>query len=602
MPIREIHPVVNRETGENTDFYAMADPIVLVKIGQLMRRRAQPREMTDKLGPQLFGHGIHERNRLSINQQSVTHPVLLFLVTLAQGVEIHPAGRVFVVNFIRQRLPENLVLFGFSGNQECDKFTLLNGWQVVCLLFELCQRHKWDDTANGRNCQTVGAAQQTVALFARVLSARCFTAAAFGSTAMKNQPSLRALTLTMNFRPHLRALVITGAFLAAGQITVGAERTRRASASASAMKRTTPSGKFWPVPSSKAPEYWRTPPPFSHRDSTSVLDKAHLKEDLARQAEALAAPEGYIPFVLRKIAECEIAFGPDAPETLSWVSFQARYASSLDNEGWDRYALFRRVYEARVRTLGREHPDTLESLSELADSAFSYLPVNDGFELTRRAYLGSEKALGSAHPLTIYRLAELVSTLEFRGKYAEAERLCRRLVAIGAKVQLPETEIDYEALFHLADLCLRSGKIAEAEAYFRRSLVFVDRVYGPVSQWTCEAMNNVGAALAMKGKYDEAEAILLQAYERFDSRNDHVRSMPYEWTLVPGAIANNLGLVYYARKQYAKALPFLEEAEGGCVHSFGLRSVQVKTYAGFLPFVRRQISPVDIYGVARNRR
>jgi tetratricopeptide (TPR) repeat protein len=88
--------------------------------------------------------------------------------------------------------------------------------------------------------------------------------------------------------------------------------------------------------------------------------------------------------------------------------------------------LNRRALETQERVLGREHPDTLRSVNNLAsllDNKGDY----DGAEpLYRRALEVRECVLGREHPDTLISVNSLAFLLYNKGDYDGAESLFRR--------------------------------------------------------------------------------------------------------------------------------------------------------------------------------
>ena len=80
------------------------------------------------------------------------------------------------------------------------------------------------------------------------------------------------------------------------------------------------------------------------------------------------------------------------------------------------------------------------------------------------------KALGEGHPDTATSYNNLAVTLRAQGKYAEAEAMHRRALAIRLKAlgeDHPDTATSYN---NLAVTLSAQGKYAEAEAMHRRAL------------------------------------------------------------------------------------------------------------------------------------
>src|SRR5206468_1813174 len=89
-------------------------------------------------------------------------------------------------------------------------------------------------------------------------------------------------------------------------------------------------------------------------------------------------------------------------------------------------ATSRRVLDGREKILGKEHPDTLTSVSDIALVLRDQGKYEEAEAMNRRALDGEEKVLGKEHPDTLTSVSTLASILEYQGKYEEAEAMNRR--------------------------------------------------------------------------------------------------------------------------------------------------------------------------------
>jgi tetratricopeptide (TPR) repeat protein len=132
--------------------------------------------------------------------------------------------------------------------------------------------------------------------------------------------------------------------------------------------------------------------------------------------------------------------------------------------------------------------------------------------LNRRALAILEKALGPWHLDTASCLYNLAGLLRDTGAYEEAETLFRRTLAINEKVQgtwHPETA---SCLNNLAELLTeKKDDYEEAERLFRRSLAIHEKTKGIKHPDTASVLNNLGMLLCNKNAYEEAESILRQS-------------------------------------------------------------------------------------------
>jgi len=77
----------------------------------------------------------------------------------------------------------------------------------------------------------------------------------------------------------------------------------------------------------------------------------------------------------------------------------------------DAEPLYRRALEARERTLGEEHPETLVSINNLAGCLQVMGLLKDAEPLYRRALEASERTLGAEHPHTLVFAKNLAKNL-----------------------------------------------------------------------------------------------------------------------------------------------------------------------------------------------
>ncbi|KAG7274638.1 hypothetical protein CRUP_009681 [Coryphaenoides rupestris] len=139
-----------------------------------------------------------------------------------------------------------------------------------------------------------------------------------------------------------------------------------------------------------------------------------------------------------------------------------------------------------------------------------------------------EKSSGHTHPdvATMLNILALVAaTLNNlavlygkRGKYKEAEPLCKRALEIREKVLGTEHPDVAKQLNNLALLCQNQGKYQEVERYYERALHIYQQRLGPDDANVAKTKNNLASCYLKQGKYRQAEAlykeILTRAHEK----------------------------------------------------------------------------------------
>lgn len=125
-----------------------------------------------------------------------------------------------------------------------------------------------------------------------------------------------------------------------------------------------------------------------------------------------------------------------------------------------------------------------------------------------------EKCLGDSHPAVAATLNNLAVLHGKRGKYKEAEPLCkskrssfkRQLNTSGAleireKVLGSEHPDVAKQLNNLALLCQNQGKYAEVEQYYKRALEIYESKLGPNDVNVAKTKNNLSSAYLKQSKY-----------------------------------------------------------------------------------------------------
>src|SRR5439155_23647700 len=118
--------------------------------------------------------------------------------------------------------------------------------------------------------------------------------------------------------------------------------------------------------------------------------------------------------------------------------------------------LVREAYDRRRRVLGDDHPDTLETASNLGFILPALGQVDQGLELQSRVLEQRRKMFGDDHPATLASLARLAQTFAgISGRTAEAITLHRELLARQQKLMGQDNPATLGASLTLANLLIR---------------------------------------------------------------------------------------------------------------------------------------------------
>ena len=85
--------------------------------------------------------------------------------------------------------------------------------------------------------------------------------------------------------------------------------------------------------------------------------------------------------------------------------------------------------EETIKRVGKDHPDTLESLKKLADFVYTNQDYNRALPLYEDCLSKSKRVLGDDHPDTLKSLKKLAGFLSRKGEFKRAEPLYEEIVA-----------------------------------------------------------------------------------------------------------------------------------------------------------------------------
>ena len=128
-----------------------------------------------------------------------------------------------------------------------------------------------------------------------------------------------------------------------------------------------------------------------------------------------------------------------------------------------------------------------------------------------RALAIYEQELGGEHPDTATTLNNLAGLYRSQGKYAEAEPLYMRALAIREQELGGEHPDTATSLNNLALLYANQGKYAEAEPLYVRALAIYEQELGAEHPSTANSLNNLALLYKNQGKYAEAEPLYVRA-------------------------------------------------------------------------------------------
>jgi tetratricopeptide (TPR) repeat protein len=215
--------------------------------------------------------------------------------------------------------------------------------------------------------------------------------------------------------------------------------------------------------------------------------------------------------------------------------------------------LLQEALRIRQKVLGSEHPDTVQSLNNLAALYREMGEYAKAEPLHQEALRIPQKVLGSENPYTVRSLNNLAALYREMGEYAKAEPLYQKALRIRQKVLGSEHPDTVSSLNGLAVLYFDMGEYAKAEPLLQEALRIRQKVLGSEHPDTANSLNNLGALYEETGDYVKAEPLLQEALRirqkvLGSEHPDTAQSL------------NNLGSLYWSMGEYAKAEPLYQEA------------------------------------------
>eukprot|EP00798_Chlamydomonas_sp_ICE-L_P007619 gene7619-777_t len=237
--------------------------------------------------------------------------------------------------------------------------------------------------------------------------------------------------------------------------------------------------------------------------------------------------------------EMQRILGPEHPDTLESLN---NLANCL--EAW-------RTQAVRERTLGPEHPDTLSSLNNVANCLHDLGRSSDALPLNERTLAVRERTLGPEHPDTLGSLNNLAACLYALGRYSDALPLYERTLAVSERILGPEQPRTLNTLNNLA-VCLKAlGRGSDALPLYERKLAVRERTLGPEHPDTLMALNNLAVCLKALGQSSDA----MPLYERTLVVRERTLGPEHPHTLVS---LNNLAACLYALGQSSEAYSLVD--------------------------------------------
>jgi tetratricopeptide (TPR) repeat protein len=166
---------------------------------------------------------------------------------------------------------------------------------------------------------------------------------------------------------------------------------------------------------------------------------------------------------------------------------------------------FREAEKLTDRDRDLEEWGTLQH--EIADLLVAQGKYSDAEKVFRNLVAARSAVLGPEHPDTLDSRHRLIYALTRQTKYAEAESEARQVLKLREKVLGPENVDTVVSRYNLAEPLIEQGKYAEAETLYRDVIRLDEKLLGPEHPRTLAARLGLATALGPQNKNAEAESL-----------------------------------------------------------------------------------------------
>lgn len=200
-------------------------------------------------------------------------------------------------------------------------------------------------------------------------------------------------------------------------------------------------------------------------------------------------------------------FTSEERDVLEWAGIQNEigWLLYLDGQYDAQSTLMHRVWQV-CESAGQQETSTSLYAHLLWANALDSQGKYFEAEKEHRAVLASgQRIFGPEHPDTLASWGNLANVLHSAGKYSEAEKEYRALFTIQKRILGSEHLNTLKSLMNIATALNSNRKYAEAEQEYRTVLALQERVLSPKHPDTLMSRMGLFTALYLQGKHDEAE-------------------------------------------------------------------------------------------------
>jgi tetratricopeptide (TPR) repeat protein/tRNA A-37 threonylcarbamoyl transferase component Bud32 len=195
--------------------------------------------------------------------------------------------------------------------------------------------------------------------------------------------------------------------------------------------------------------------------------------------------------------------GPDHPDTLASMNNLANSYADLGRLT-DALKLREQTLTLRKAKLGPAHPDTLLSMNNLANSYTALGRLTDALKLREQTLTLMKAKPGPDHPDTLASMNNLAVSYADLGRHADALKLHEQTLALRKAKLGPDHPDTLASMNNLAVSYAALGRHAEALKLCEQTLALRKAKLGPDHPNTLLSMNNLAVSYAALGRHADA--------------------------------------------------------------------------------------------------
>jgi tetratricopeptide (TPR) repeat protein len=226
---------------------------------------------------------------------------------------------------------------------------------------------------------------------------------------------------------------------------------------------------------------------------------------------------------------CTRSLGRENPITLTSMSHLALAQASLSEHKTAR-DLNEQTLALRKKALGENHPDTLISMLNFARNHSDLGDHGKSRELNEQALLLCQRILGPEHPNTLTAMNNLSVQYAYLGDYEKTRELRESALALRKKVSGLEHPDTLVLMSNLAYDYIRLGEHKKARELREQAFTLSKGVLGPDHPYTLESMDNLADFYIELGLHKKAQEV------RFTIKHVWINFMHMNSLLFPSVI------------------------------------------------------------------